>query len=619
MNRNTFARKLVYLAIMVAMLIPLYLLGQPADSNDAGGQLSAMRLKYNIAESNLGEISPSSETMKLASLGLRGVAATMLWSKANQFQIEHEWDRHRATVNNIVRLQPHFEKVWEHQAHNLTYNVSKEFDDYRQRYEMVREGSEFLIDGVRQNRTAPRLVWYTGWFYGAKIGMADEKRQFRRLFRDDDVGHDNLLEEDIPVDSPEARGPDGRPDNWLVGRLWLEEGYDLVDSGVPIRRQTPLNFFETGPKWRIKHAEAIEDEGVLDEGAITAWQLGAEAWSKFGNRSIPTTSPFTIKLDQLDAMIEEREEKIEEFRSLAPEVYDSAYQTRRDNLDDQAVGFLEADPADLSYVNRELVKNILKRLVPNLNDLVDQLPTKNRLRAVDLIDEIDDLEERINKTRNYGEQVNYTYWKSLAQAEQEERTVRARRLVFDAEEANAKADPFKAKKLYEEAFELWAQIFDDYPVLTVDDTAEDLFRSVRRYMVLSDSDELPDDFPLLAFMDLMGEYGEVPPNVYAEFKTEQDEKLARRKAELERAEAQREAAANRDEMEQESVEQDEMEQESSDDAMGEEDSPDAGSPDSDSDDSGNAAPESMSDVDPESAAETTQDTDVAEIKQDDSP
>lgn len=619
MNRNTFARKLVYLAIMVAMLIPLYLLGQPADSNDAGGQLSAMRLKYNIAESNLGEISPSSETMKLASLGLRGVAATMLWSKANQFQIEHEWDRHRATVNNIVRLQPHFEKVWEHQAHNLTYNVSKEFDDYRQRYEMVREGSEFLIDGVRQNRTAPRLVWYTGWFYGAKIGMADEKRQFRRLFRDDDVGHNNLLEEDIPVDSPEARGPDGRPDNWLVGRLWLEEGYDLVDSGVPIRRQTPLNFFETGPKWRIKHAEAIEDEGVLDEGAITAWQLGAEAWSKFGNRSIPTTSPFTIKLDQLDAMIEEREEKIEEFRSLAPEVYDSAYQTRRDNLDDQAVGFLEADPADLSYVNRELVKNILKRLVPNLNDLVDQLPTKNRLRAVDLIDEIDDLEERINKTRNYGEQVNYTYWKSLAQAEQEERTVRARRLVFDAEEANAKADPFKAKKLYEEAFELWAQIFDDYPVLTVDDTAEDLFRSVRRYMVLSDSDELPDDFPLLAFMDLMGEYGEVPPNVYAEFKTEQDEKLARRKAELERAEAQREAAANRDEMEQESVEQDEMEQESSDDAMGEDDSPDAGSPDSGSDDSDNAAPESMSDVDPESAAETTQDTDVAEIKQDDSP
>lgn len=614
MNRNTFARKLVYLAIMVAMLIPLYLLGQPADSNDAGGQLSAMRLKYNIAESNLGEISPSSETMKLASLGLRGVAATMLWSKANQFQIEHEWDRHRATVNNIVRLQPHFEKVWEHQAHNLTYNVSKEFDDYRQRYEMVREGSEFLIDGVRQNRTAPRLVWYTGWFYGAKIGMADEKRQFRRLFRDDDVGHDNLLEEDIPVDSPEARGPDGRPDNWLVGRLWLEEGYDLVDSGVPIRRQTPLNFFETGPKWRIKHAEAIEDEGVLDEGAITAWQLGAEAWSKFGNRSIPTTSPFTIKLDQLDAMIEEREEKIEEFRSLAPEVYDSAYQTRRDNLDDQAVGFLEADPADLSYVNRELVKNILKRLVPNLNDLVDQLPTKNRLRAVDLIDEIDDLEERINKTRNYGEQVNYTYWKSLAQAEQEERTVRARRLVFDAEEANAKADPFKAKKLYEEAFELWAQIFDDYPVLTVDDTAEDLFRSVRRYMVLSDSDELPDDFPLLAFMDLMGEYGEVPPNVYAEFKTEQDEKLARRKAELERAEAQREAAANRDEMEQESVEE-----EPSDDAMGEDDSPDAGSPDSGSDDSDNAAPESMSDVDPESATETTQTTDVAEIKQDDSP
>ena len=536
MNRNTIRRKVIYLAILVAMLIPLYLLGQPADRNDAGGQLSAMRLKYDIAESNLGEISPSSETMKLASLGLRGVAATMLWSKANQFQIEHEWDRHRATVNNIALLQPHFEKVWEYQAHNLTYNISKEFDDYRQRYEMVREGSEFLIGGVRQNRNAPRLVWYTGWFYGAKIGMADEKRQFRRLFREDEVGHENLLDENIPVDSPEARGPDGRPDNWLVGRLWLNEGYDLVDSGVPVRRQTPLNFFETGPKWRIKHAESIESEGVLDDGALTAWQLAAEDWSKFGNRSIPTTAAFTIKLDQLDELKQQKAEKLQQFRELAPEVYDARYRANYEALGQQGKDLLAKKESDLNFVEVELVEKYRAGLVPPLMPLVEQFPQQKRLRAVELVDQINDLEERIIKTRGYREQINYGYWKSLAQAEQEERTVRARKLVFDAEAANAKADPFTAKELYEEAFALWAEIFDDYPVLTIDDTAEDLARSIRRYFVLVDSDELPDDFPLKTFAELMGEYGEVPANAYAEVRASQKRKAEQRKRELEEAE-----------------------------------------------------------------------------------
>ena len=71
--------------------------------------------------------------------------------------------------------------------------------------------------------------------------------------------HEELLKENIAVDSPEARGPLGKPDNWLVGRLWLNRGYDLVDSGIKIRRQTPLNFFETGPKWRIKPPRVSKD------------------------------------------------------------------------------------------------------------------------------------------------------------------------------------------------------------------------------------------------------------------------------------------------------------------------------------------------------------------------
>jgi hypothetical protein len=538
MNRTSLlGRKIVYLAVLVAMLIPLYMLGQPAGGKaDPGGKLSVMRHEFNIAESDLGEISPASETMKLASLGMRGVAATLLWNKAHKYRVLHEWDRLKATLNNIALLQPHFDKVWEHQAHNLAYNVSTEFDDYRQRYEMVREGTEFLTRGVRQNTNAPRLVWYTGWFYGQKMGMSDEKTQFRRLFADDEVLHESLLDENIAVDSPEARGPLGKPDNWLVGRLWLNHGYDLVDSGVKIRRQTPLNFFETGPKWRIKHAEAIESEGILDESAQNAWLMAAEDWQAFGNRSIPTTSPFTIKLDQLDVLQDEKREKLEKLRSLTQEIYDAERQKKIDALPNEFKEYWQKPESELTRQQKSMLPSILESLIPDLPSIAKRSDPSVRLEAVNLIGEINDLNERIQKTTGYRTQIHYSYWKTLAQAEQEERTVRARRLIYEAEKANDNAELDTAIERYEQAFVIWAEIFDDYPILTIDDAAQDLFDSVRRYMVAIDSEDIPDDFPLKTFVEMMGQYGAVDQEIYQEIRQQEQADADKRKRELEEEE-----------------------------------------------------------------------------------
>ncbi len=523
MNRTTsFRRKLIYLTVMVAMLIPLYLLGQPAGGDgDLGGRLSVMRNEYNIAESDLGEISPASETMKLASLGLRGVAATLLWNKAHEYRVMHEWDRLKATLNNIALLQPHFDKVWEHQAHNLAYNVSTEFDDYRQRYEMVREGTEFLTRGLRQNTNATRLVWYTGWFYGAKMGMSDEKEQFRRLFSEDELLHESLKNENIAVDSPEARGPLGKPDNWLVGRLWLNHGYDIVDSGVKIRRQTPLNFYETGPKWRLKHAESIESEGVLDQRAQNAWLMASDDWASFGQRSIPTTSSFTIKLGELDILKAQRSEKIEQFRMLNQEVYDAARDELIEALPDEFKAFYDLPSDQLTFEQRQILPSILDGLIPNLKPIAKSAQDDaTRLASVNLIDEIANLNERILKTSGYRTQINYPYWEALALAEQEERTVEARRLIYEAEKANAAAELDESIRLYEEAFAIWEKIFDDYPLLTLDDTAEDLFDSIRRYMVVTDSEEIPEEFPLIEFAMMMGELGRIDSRDYQRIREE---------------------------------------------------------------------------------------------------
>ncbi|TWU62878.1 IRE (iron responsive element) [Crateriforma conspicua] len=563
--KSAFGRKILYLGVLVVMLVPLFLLGQPATGKgDRAGQLAEMRERFNIAESDLGEISPASETMKLASLGMRGVASTLLWNKAHDFSVRHEWDRLKATLNNIALLQPHFDRVWEFQAWNLAYNVSSEFDDYRQRYNMVGEGTDYLTRGVKQNRHASRLVWYTGWFYGQKLGMSDERKQFRELFADDEVWHEELLGEGIAVDSPEARGPMGKPDNWLVGRLWLNRGYDLVDSGVKIRRQTPINFYETGPKWRFKHAEAIEKEGVLDERAQNAWELASEDWGVLGNRSIPVTAPFTIKLDRIDELKRQRDEKDEQFIELVGDTT----QTVRDEL-----------ISKLSETERELLNRPLSEMTgdefnlrrgaefktkPARADVARRTDPDVRLRAIRLAGEIDDLEARINKTEGYRKQINYQYWKTLAIAEQEERTVRARRLVYEAEKANADAELDKAIELYEESFAIWADIFDDYPILIIDDTAEDLRDSIRRYAIAIDSQEFDEDFPLKTFVEMMDEDGYMDPDLYEKVRETQAAKLEERQKEKEAEEKRLAEEAAKLEAAEKAKQQEEAESEESD-------------------------------------------------------
>jgi hypothetical protein len=545
MNRTTqLRRKLIYLAILVVMLIPLYLLGQPAGGGgDGGGRLAQMRDSYDISESDLGEISPASETMKLASLGMRGVAASLLWKKSHEYRVMHEWDRLKASLNNIALLQPHFDKVWEFQAHNLAYNVSTEFDDYRQRYEMVREGTEFLTKGVKQNTKAPRLIWYTGWFYGSKLGLSDEKRQFRRLFADDDVLHANLLEQGIAIDGPEAQGPLRKPDNWLVGRLWLNSGYDLVEAGVPIRRQTPINFYETGPKWRIKHAEAIESEGVLDDKAREAWQRASEDWQGLGNRSIPTTASFTIKLGQIDELYRRRAETIAEIRDLAGPAFEQAEKELIDTFDPVIREALLTPPEKRTKSQQSIADQNSSAIEPDLAAVARNADPSVRLRVLQLVDAVKDLDERIIKTDGHRKQINYPYWETLALAEQEERTVNARRLIYEAERALSKEGLLEESiKLYEESFELWAEIFDDYPILVIDDSAQDLFESIKDYMKATDSDEIPEEFPLKTFCELMGQYGDVNPDMYEEVRQTQQEKLAARKQELAEEERRREEA-----------------------------------------------------------------------------
>ena len=190
--RRALVRKVGYLVAMGVLLVPLFWLGHPATfatkegQGRSGGVLAQIRQAKQVSQTDLGQIDLTAETVKLATLGMRGVAADILWMKANKFQMKKDWTNLSATLEQITKVEPNLIGPWRFQAWNLSYNVSVSFDLPGDKYYWLIRGVRFLEDGVWHNKREPRLLTDIGWFISYKIGKDDPWRQYRRLFRQDD-------------------------------------------------------------------------------------------------------------------------------------------------------------------------------------------------------------------------------------------------------------------------------------------------------------------------------------------------------------------------------------------------------------------------------------------------
>jgi hypothetical protein len=146
--KSTLYRKGVYLALLAVVALPLAWLGMPSTRDDAGGKLAELRTEHKLGQADLGAIDPASEAMRLATLGGRGFVVTMLWNKANEEKKTEDWTSFQATLEQLARLQPYFVKVWQYQAWNLSYNVSVEVDNVRDRFFYVKQGINYLKEGI---------------------------------------------------------------------------------------------------------------------------------------------------------------------------------------------------------------------------------------------------------------------------------------------------------------------------------------------------------------------------------------------------------------------------------------------------------------------------------------
>lgn len=277
MNNMTTAQanKFVYLCGIVLLLIPIIWLGLPSDGNaGSGGKLSQLRTRYELGESDLGDIDPSGAAMNLVLLGMRGVAVNLLWIDLDNQKNMKRWSEMQAVTESIVRLQPHFDKIWEFNGWNLAYNTSAEWDAVPDRYFWVKAGGKFIKRGVDRNRKSTHLQYHLGNIYQKKIGIADESKYYRKYFlRDPDPKFNNGPDRDFNPDEM---------DNYLVAKKTFLLA--IVKEQTNPQHILDISLFKTSPaRCQFDYAVALQKDGLFGEQTREAWQDALNDWTlKYG-------------------------------------------------------------------------------------------------------------------------------------------------------------------------------------------------------------------------------------------------------------------------------------------------------------------------------------------------
>ncbi|APW63436.1 hypothetical protein [Paludisphaera borealis] len=399
----------------------------------------------DLGEAAIGQIDTGSFMMKLFLLGgFRGIVANYLWIQAEDHKKNHDWDRLKATVDLITKLQPHFLSIWTFQGWNLAYNVSVEWDAPEDKYEWIKQGIKFVQQGVEHNKRSPDLIWDTAWFYYHKLGFADEAIILRRLFRDDE---DEAFKTYI---DPETNVKVVKGDNFQLGYGWFSRAIALVDEGG-----TRLN---SGTADTIQYIDpSPQRKGRADDIAFRSMPSHAQthyavALEKMSIAGVEATFGEVAKAEWARAL--------RQWETFGRHTFLSHNEIPRN-------GKLERDNVQLDdATNPEKYKT--------LNENAQYW------------------------TDRWASQMNYRYWKERCQAEMTQLGVTARQLFYEGTKAYKTGDFGQASTKFKEGLAIWKDNLKNYPVYRDDDlNKKDTGLVVKRYVrVLRQLGEpVPEDFP----------------------------------------------------------------------------------------------------------------------------
>lgn len=127
------------------------------------------RLSNGLSEgSTYDALSPGEFIGTVASGGFRAAAVNFLWIRAMDAWEKKVWYEALTLYRLISRLQPRLSNIWIINAWNMIYNISvdirhKELEDMS--WKWIKEGMDFLKEGIRRNPKNPELNFYLGWVY----------------------------------------------------------------------------------------------------------------------------------------------------------------------------------------------------------------------------------------------------------------------------------------------------------------------------------------------------------------------------------------------------------------------------------------------------------------------
>lgn len=456
-NLNVRQRKMLYAAVAVLAFIPVIILGRPSTVDQSGtmlpgGNLARLRAKYELGEASLGNVDPTSATMNLVLLGMRGVAASYLWQKADHYKETKQFTLLQESVDSIILLQPHFKTVWEYQAWNLAYNVSAEVDDVKDRFHWVKRGAKFLIKGTKRNQKVPELKFGCGQFFGTKIGIADEKEVYRRFFKSDP----NI--ELYKGGADDEINPDGK-DNYLVARDWYLQANETLElPNVEQHRMDQALFVAYPYRSLIDYARGFQNDGVKDQmDQIAEERLPPQQEQK------------------------KRESVYLQWASESQENWANAYQEWTEIYGRKRIE---------SSGGRTII------LEPDMN-VLEQLAEEDGMT----------LEEKVAWQNRYRKTTSYPYWKRHCEIERRDEMTRARYHLIEGRRLFREVQDFPgAREHLEQGLSLLEKVVDQYEledgsnVLLNDeaDVVEQAIKAMLIWRAVLDilGEPIPEEYPL---------------------------------------------------------------------------------------------------------------------------
>ncbi len=195
---------------------------------------------------------------------------------------------------------------------------------------------------------------------------------------------------------------------------------------------------------------------------------------------------------------------VEEYRksisALAPGLEEKIRQEKRAKL---------SEPERIAIDTPDNLRSDLQRRLAMEADMVithrefaERVPKEQRnkaLRFAELAGQRGKLADEIEFSQG---NVNYYYWKTRCMVEQTRLATDARKAILDANNDYLAADPISAKKKFENAWDLWFELFNKHPSMWKGETAENLMPAIKSYFdcLAQLDEEHPKDFKLVRLL-----------------------------------------------------------------------------------------------------------------------